>query len=43
MEMTSYNVKAKNISCKSQVSNEHITNNKAVSDLLISRGIAKIV
>jgi DNA-damage-inducible protein D len=42
-EMTKYNVKAQNMSCKSQISNEHVTNNKAVRDLLVSRGIVKIV
>lgn len=42
-EMTRYNVKAKNMSCKNQISNEHVTNNKAVRDLLISRGIVKTV
>lgn len=42
-EITKYKVKAQNMSCKSQISNEHVTNNKAVRDLLVSRGIVKIV
>lgn len=43
MEITTYNVKSQNMSCKNQISNEHVTNNKAVRDLLVSRGIVKIV
>lgn len=42
-EITKYNVKAQNMSCKSQISNEHVVNNKAVRDLFISRGIVKIL
>lgn len=42
-EITKYNVKAQNMSCKNHISNEYVTNNKAVRDLLISRGIVKIV
>lgn len=42
-EITKYNVKAQNMSRKSQISNEHVANNKAVRDLFISRGIVKIV
>lgn len=42
-EMTRYNVKAQNMSCKSQILNEHVTNNKAVRDLLVPRGVVKIV
>jgi len=42
-EITKYNVKAQNISYKNQISNEHVTNNKAVRDFLVSRGIVKIV
>ena len=42
-EITIYNVKAQNMCCKNQISNEHVANNKAVKDLLISRGIVKTV
>jgi DNA-damage-inducible protein D len=42
-EITKYKVKVQKISCKSQISSEHVTNNKAVRDLLVSRGIVKIV
>ena len=38
-EITIYNAKEKNMSSESEISNEHITNNKAVRDTLLSRGI----
>ena len=38
-EITIYNAKEKNMSHENEISNEHITNNKAVRDTLISRGI----
>jgi len=41
-EITIYNAKEKNMKNENQISNEHVTNNKAVRDLLVSRGIVKI-
>ena len=38
-EITIYNAKENSMSSEAQISNEHITNNKAVRDTLISRGI----
>lgn len=38
-EITIYNAKEKNMSSESEISTEHITNNKAVRDTLLSRGI----
>lgn len=38
-EITIYNTKENNMQNESQISNEHITNNKAVRDTLLSRGI----
>lgn len=38
-EITIYNTKEKNMKSESQISNEHIANNKAVRETLISRGI----
>ena len=38
-EIPIYNAKENSMSSESQISNEHITNNKAVRDTLISRGI----
>lgn len=38
-EITIYNAKEKNMSSEGEISNEHITNNKAVRDTLLSRGI----
>lgn len=38
-EITIYNAKEKNMKSESQISNEHIANNKAVRETLISRGI----
>jgi DNA-damage-inducible protein D len=38
-EITIYNTKENNMKNENQISNEHITNNKAVRDTLISRGI----
>jgi DNA-damage-inducible protein D len=38
-EITIYNAKENNMSSENQISNEHITNNKAVRDTLLSRGI----
>ncbi len=38
-EITIYNAKEKGMKNENQISNEHVTNNKAVRDTLISRGI----
>jgi DNA-damage-inducible protein D len=38
-EITIYNARENSMNTESQISNEHITNNKAVRDTLISRGI----
>ena len=38
-EITIYNAKEKAMKSENQISNEHVTNNKAVRDTLISRGI----
>lgn len=38
-EITIYNAKEKGMKSENQISNEHVTNNKAVRDTLISRGI----
>lgn len=38
-EITIYNAKEKSMRSENQISNEHVTNNKAVRDTLISRGI----
>lgn len=38
-EITIYNAKEKKMSNESEISAEHITNNKAVRDTLLSRGI----
>lgn len=38
-EITIYNAKDKIMNTESEISNEHITNNKAVRDTLLSRGI----
>ena len=38
-EITIYNARENNMQSENQISNEHITNNKAVRDTLISRGI----
>jgi len=38
-EITIYNSKQKQMNKESEISNEHITNNKAVRDTLLSRGI----
>ena len=38
-EITIYNARENNMQSEKQISNEHITNNKAVRDRLISRGI----
>jgi len=38
-EITIYNARENNMQSEKQISNEHITNNKAVRDTLISRGI----
>jgi DNA-damage-inducible protein D len=38
-EITIFNAREKSIKNENQISNEHITNNKAVRDTLISRGI----
>jgi len=38
-EITIYNARENNMSNENQISNEHTTNNKAVRDTLISRGI----
>lgn len=38
-EITIYNAKEKGMRSENQISNEHVTNNKAVRDTLISRGI----
>ena len=38
-EITIYNAKDKSMNTETQISNEHITNNKAVRDTLLSRGI----
>ena len=38
-EITIYNAKEKNMQNENQISNEHVTNNKAVRETLISRGI----
>lgn len=38
-EITIYNAKEKGMSTENKISNEHITNNKAVRDTLLSRGI----
>lgn len=38
-EITIYNAKENQMSYEQQISNEHITNNKAVRETLISRGI----
>ena len=38
-EITIYNAKEKNMKSENQISSEHVTNNKAVRDTLISRGI----
>jgi len=38
-EITIYNAKEKNMSSEREISDEHITNNKAVRDTLLSRGI----
>lgn len=39
-EITIYNAKKKNMDCEREISSEHITNNKAVRETLLSRGIA---
>ena len=39
-EITIYNAKEKNMDCEREISSEHITNNKAVRETLLSRGIA---
>jgi DNA-damage-inducible protein D len=39
MEITIYNARENNMQSENQISNEHVTNNKAVRDTLISRGI----
>ena len=38
-EITIYNARENNMQSEKQISNEHVTNNKAVRDTLISRGI----
>lgn len=38
-EITIYNARENDMKSENQISNEHITNNKAVRDTLISRGI----
>ena len=38
-EITIYNAKEKQMNTENKISNEHITNNKAVRDTLLSRGI----
>jgi DNA-damage-inducible protein D len=38
-EITIYNAKDKKMNTESEILNEHITNNKAVRDTLLSRGI----
>lgn len=38
-EITIYNARENNMQSENQISNEHVTNNKAVKDMLISRGI----
>lgn len=38
-EITIYNAKEKEMDCESKISDEHITNNKAVRDTLLSRDI----
>ena len=38
-EITIYNARENNMQSENQISNEHVTNNKAVRDTLISRGI----
>lgn len=38
-KITIYNAKEKQMNCESEIVNEHITNNKAVRDTLLSRDI----
>ena len=38
-EITILNVKENNMQTEYEISNEHITNNKAVREMLVSRGI----
>lgn len=38
-EITIYNAKEKQMNCESEIADEHITNNKAVLDTLLSRDI----
>lgn len=38
-EITIYNAKEKQMNCESEIADEHITNNKAVRDTLLSRDI----
>lgn len=38
-EITIHNAREKSMNCEEQISNEHVTNNQAVRDTLLSRGI----
>ncbi|MBL4941887.1 MAG: hypothetical protein JKY81_09510 [Colwellia sp.] len=38
-EITIHNAREQSMSCEAEISNEHVTNNQAVRDTLLSRGI----